>query len=264
MTNIRRVLDDISGSSKYRPLMAEILLSLDHDLRLSDDRENTELAGLIANYAKGSECPKTSLWLYLHGMTGFRILSGKNIGLSGIYQSCNPRGIRFHISPGFPDTPMGKAFIQRMIDCRENVSSHAVLLCSFDFDNSSAENSFITYIAGLMCKSSLRNKDNGIASAVHLQQCFSDGTATEADPIVACMDSNLFSTRVSMYMQAIEHTLEETRTDKISEKMISLAVSQYGKQTGGKMSELIERTQVLYAQNHKGGLLGRLFGSFFR
>ena len=115
----------ISVNSNYTRLLTETLLSMDHDLVLSEDRDNSELAAMLGNYAsrvRGLYCPNVVLWNYLHNMSNARIIHNDRDELAQTYLSCNIGCMCYRAPSDLLNTPLGKAFVQKISECREEIS----------------------------------------------------------------------------------------------------------------------------------------------
>ena len=186
--------------------------------------------------------------------------------LAQAYLAHNPSGECFPAPSNLLETAMGKAFVQKIVDCREEVSSHVIALISFQFNNASFENNYINYLAEMVCKATLKNRDNGIAAPIWLQITLMSGKwpGEGTDLILGRVGQDHLLNKLEKYIHAIQCTLQKNRTDNVSDKIIVLATKTWGKQTSERLEKLFESAQIVYEQNHKNGLLGKLFGGLFK
>lgn len=269
LVSIKRVLTDISVNNNFSNLLTETLLTMDHDIILSEGKNNEDLALLIGSYSskiRGLFCPNAALWQYLHEITKTRITRKEHDDLAQAYLAHNPSGECFPAPSNLLETPMGKAFVQKIVECREEVSSHVIALTSFQFNNTSIENDYINHLAEMVCKSTLKNKDNGIAAPIWLQITLMSGKwpGGGTDLVLRRVGQDYLLNKLDKYLHAIQCTLQENRTDNVSEKIVVLATKTWGKQTSERIEKLFESAQIVYEQKHKNGLLGKLFGGLFK
>ena len=185
--------------------------------------------------------PYASLWKYLYDIVNTQITDNEWDELAYTYLHSNLLGTFYSAPPGLFDTPMGKAFVEKIVEDREEVSSHVIAMISFSFDNPAVENEYINHIAQKVCRASLDNTDIGIAAAIFLQICLKNerwiGEGPNCIMIRIGQDQQeVLKNRMDKYIQAIADSLQKiAREDKQIKHhwkdMISLA-NQWRKQTG--------------------------------
>ncbi len=265
-SELEKALKDMAMNSNFSGLLAETLTSLDEDVIFDQNRENAELVRILTEMTTRARvtCPNMLLWNYLDQMTKAKIAFRGSDPIFRTYHAVNPSGKQYAAPYGIQKTPMGKSYLEKMLENCEDPAAHLILLMSFSFANRDGNMLLIGEYADDVTANSLRHKNNGIASIVYLYDIVSRRQlqSGEIGQLAGQYDFQAVQSQVNELMEAVKKALCKTRTDNVREKMVTRADKDFGPAIGKLMDKLFEEAGETYRENHKEGFLSKLFGGF--